>query len=142
MANMYNKGIAYLMGAGDWSAGGVTIKMALVTSTYVFNADHNFFSEITNEITNGGYTAGGNAMTTRAINENDANDRAEAQSDDVTFASLAAGDQPAAAVIYRDTGVAATSELIAYCSLTTPPAPNGGDYTINQPAAGWFNFAN
>lgn len=143
MANMYNKGLAYLQGAGDWSAGGSTYKMALVTSAYTFNADHNFFSDVNaNEITNGGYTAGGNAITTRAITENDTNDRAEATSDNVTFSALAAGDQPDQAIIYRDSGVASTSELICRCALTTPPAPNGGDYTINQPAAGWFNFAN
>lgn len=142
MGNMYNKGLAYLQGAGDWSAGGTTFKLMLVTSTYTFNTDHNFKDEITNEVTNTGYTAGGYALATRAITENDTDDRAEATSDDPTVTSMAAGDQPYAAVIYRDTGTPATSELIAYCTLTTPPAPDGNNYTINQPSAGWFYFTN
>lgn len=142
MANMFIKGIAYLMGAGNWADGGTTIKMALVTSAYTYSDAHNFFDDITNEITNGGYSAGGVAMTTRVVNEDDGASRGAAESDDVLFASLAAGDQPFAAVIYRDTGTPATSELVAFCALTAPPAPNGGNYTINQPAVGWFNFAN
>jgi len=134
---MYNKGMEYLAGPGDWSAGGDTYRLFLVTSTYVFSAAHSFESDLTNEITNTGYTAGGHAITTRSVDTS-----AQALSDNVTITALAAGDQPDAAIIIRDTGTPATSELICYCSLTTPPAPNGGDYTINQPATGWFNLAN
>lgn len=60
--------------------------------------------------------------------------------DDTTFATLAAGDQPAAAITFVDTGNAATDILISYNSLTTPPAPNGGDYKIVWAAAGVFNL--
>lgn len=53
---------------------------------------------------------------------------------DATDATLTAvtGDQSEALVIYKDTGAAATSQLIAYIdtALGLPVTPNGGDITI------------
>ena len=50
---------------------------------------------------------------------------------DVTFSSVT-GDVSEALVIYKDTGDAATSPLIAYIDSATglPVTPNGGDITI------------
>lgn len=47
------------------NTGSDTFKMALVSDTYTpdFNA-HDFFNDVTGEITGTGYTAGGNALTT------------------------------------------------------------------------------
>jgi len=53
---------------------------------------------------------------------------------------LAANDQPFAAVVFVDTGNAATDILISYNTLTSPPAPNGGDYKIQWASAGVFNL--
>ena len=39
-------------------------------------------------------------------------------------------------MIYKDTGNAATSPLIAYIDLTTPVTPNGGDINITWNASG------
>lgn len=49
-----------------------------------------------------------------------------------TFSSVS-GDQSEALVIYKDTGDAATSPLIAYIDTATglPITPNGADITIN-----------
>lgn len=139
MANMYNRGKVKLGdGTIDWDT--TAVKVMLVTSTYVFNADHNTRSQVTNEITNGGYTSGGSALAGRAVSQDDTNDRAVYDATDLTFASLAAGDQPSAAIAYQDTGNATTDNLICYNSLTTPPAPNGGDYKIVWNAAGVFNL--
>lgn len=134
MGNLYNSGMVDLIdGTIDWDT--ITdIKCALVTSSYTFSPEHNFFDDITNEITNANYVAGGNAISGRAVNQNDANDRAEAEAADVTFTALAAGDQPAYAIVYHDTGNPATSELIACIVLTTPPAPDGNDYIIEWDA--------
>ena len=50
---------------------------------------------------------------------------------DITFTAVT-GDVSEALVIYKDTGVAATSKLIAYIDTATglPVTPNGGDITV------------
>jgi len=57
---------------------------------------------------------------------------------DVTFSTVT-GDVSEAIVIYKDTGDAATSPLIAYIDTATglPITPNGGDITIR-----WDSGAN
>lgn len=51
---------------------------------------------------------------------------------DVTYTAVTAGDTSEGVVIYKDTGVAGTSPLIAYIDTITgfPLATNGGDITI------------
>ncbi len=138
MANLYNSGMASLCnGTIDWDTTS-GIKVALVTSSYTFDADHNAFDDLTNEITNANYTAGGNAISGRTVTQDDANDRAVCDGTDVTFTALAAGDLPGHAIVYRDSGNPSTSELIAYLPLTAPPAPDGNDYVIAWDADGLF----
>lgn len=137
MGNMYTTALtAFLNKDMDWEND--SFKCALVTVTYSYDPDHDTYAQITNEITNTGYTAGGNAMTTAAAANDDANDWSEADATDVTFSTVSAGDQPYAAVVY-DTTV--SNNLVAYCTLTTPPAPNGGDYVIQWNASGVFYIA-
>lgn len=61
-----------------------------------------------------------------------------ADADDVTFSSVT-GDSVEIIVIYKDTGVAATSRLIAYYDVAAsglPVTPNGGNITVS-----WSNGA-
>ena len=60
---------------------------------------------------------------------------------DVTFSAVS-GDVSEAVVVYRDSGVAGTSELIAYIDTATglPVTPNGGDITITWNASGIFSL--
>lgn len=60
--------------------------------------------------------------------------------DNITFSSVT-GDPSEALVIYKDTGTAATSPLIAYIDTATglPVTPNGGDITITWNASGIFS---
>ena len=54
--------------SGNIDVANDTIKVALVTSGYTFDAGHQFFSDITNELsTAGGYTAGGATITSPTI---------------------------------------------------------------------------
>lgn len=57
---------------------------------------------------------------------------------DVTFSSVS-GDQCEAILIYKDTGIEGTSQLIAYIDSATglPVTPNGGDIQIQ-----WDNGPN
>jgi len=58
---------------------------------------------------------------------------------DVTFSTVS-GDQSEALVIYKDTGVEATSPLICYVDTATglPVTPGGGDITVTWHASGIF----
>jgi len=60
-----------------------------------------------------------------------------ADANDVTFSSVS-GDESEAVVIYKDSGVEATSRLIAYIDTATglPITPNGSDITVQ-----WDNGA-
>lgn len=60
---------------------------------------------------------------------------------DVTFAAVS-GDVSEALVIYKDSGSAATSPLIAYIDTATGLAvtPNGGDITVVWPAEGIYSL--
>lgn len=138
MSSMYNKGLANIGTEWDWDAD--SFKVMLVTSTYTYDADHNFREDITNEITNGGYSTGGVALAGESVAQDDTGDQAKYDATDTVFTSLAAGDLPDAAIVYRDVGTAATDDLIAYCSLTTPPAPDGNNYTIVWNADGVFKL--
>jgi hypothetical protein len=57
---------------------------------------------------------------------------------DITFTTVT-GDQSEALVIYKDTGVEATSQLIAYIDTATglPVTPGGGNITVT-----WDDGAN
>ena len=140
MANMYNNGLENLGKAMNW--GTTAFKVMLVTSTYTYDADHNFRDDITNEITNTGYTAGGNALDGETVIQDDAGDQAKYDATDEVFVSLAAGDLPDAAIVYQDVGSAGTDVLLAYCKLTAPPAPDGNNYTIVWSADGVFKISN
>ena len=57
-----------------------------------------------------------------------------------TFSAVT-GDVSEAMVIYKDSGVSATSPLIAYYdtfSSGMPVTPNGGDINVTVHASGWF----
>lgn len=143
MANeLYNAAVARLAdGTIDFDDNATTtIKVALVTSSYVFDKDHDFFDDITNELSGTGYTAGGNALTNRACNVDNVNDRTELDGDDVTWEGIDAGTA-AAAIIYMDTGTPATSCLIAFIDSGFPKVTNGGDLTIEWNTEGIIQFS-
>ncbi len=66
--------------------------------------------------------------------------------DDVLFTSVPAGtgtgDKDEAVILYRDTGDAATSELIAFIDTATglPVMPNGGNVIVTWNAGGIFSL--
>lgn len=90
-----------------------TIKMALCTVSYVPDQDaHDFFNDITNEVIGSvGYTTGGNALGSKTVTQDNANNRAVWDAADVSWAASTITARYG--VIYKDTGSAATSPLIA-----------------------------
>lgn len=88
-----------------------TIKVLLTSSVYVPNVDtHSFLTDVTNELAGSGY--GRQTLANKTVTQNNALDKAIFTSDPADF--LAAGGTITArrAVLFHDTGVAGTSELL------------------------------
>lgn len=122
MANaLYDTGRnAFLTGDIDWVSD--TIKIVLVDAAdYTVNlATDNFLDDI---------AAGARVATATLASKTATAGVADAA--DVTFTAVT-GDVSEALVIYKDTGVESTSQLIAYIDTATGLAvtPGGGDITV------------
>lgn len=123
MANaLYDKGReAFLTGGISWSAD--SIKAVLVdTGAYTPNvATHQFLSDI----------AAGARVATSANPVARQWPRVVADAADSLFTAVS-GPSVEAVVLYKDTGTAGTSPLIAYIDTASGPpvTPNGGDITV------------
>lgn len=122
---IYNKFLDYLA-KNDVSDD--TFKVALVTSTYSPDKDaHEFFDDITNEVSGTGYTAGGETVT-GTLTLDTANDKLtlEFASTNWTSATITARG----AVYYSSTGTASTSTLIAYNDFGSDVAVTSGTLAL------------
>lgn len=108
-----------------------TIKLALVdTGTYTFSAAHEFYTSVSGVV-------GTPATLASKTVTNGVFDAA-----DVTFTAVT-GASVEALIIYKDTGTAATSSLIAYIDTVSsglPVTPNGGDILISWNGSGIFTL--
>lgn len=142
-SGIYNLHKQYILdnttnGRVDWDTD--TIKVALVTSSYTPNFDtHNFFDDVTNEVSGTGYTAGGATLGSVTITLDTANDRVDVDAADVQWTSSTITAR--GAVIYKSTGTASTSPLIAYLDFTTDQISSNGTFTIQWAAAGIVRLA-
>ena len=103
-----------------------TIKCALVTSAYTPSADNDdFWDDVSaNEVGNSGtYSAGGAVLTNKTVTQDNTDDEGVFDADDVSFTSATITAKYA--VLYKSTGVASTSPLIACIEL------NGGSNVIS-----------
>ena len=117
-----------------------TIKVALVTSTYTPDQDvHDFFDDVTNEVTGTGYTAGGASLASKAVTVDTTDNEGVFDAADVTWATSTITAR--GAVIYKSTGTASTSALICYLDFTTDKTSSAGDFTIAWNAEGILNLA-
>ena len=108
-----------------------TIKIALLSSAYTYSAAHEFVSSVTGQI-------GSPVTVTSPTVASGVFDAA-----DTVFPAVASGSTVARYVVYKDTGVATASPLIAYvdtdganAAISVPT--NGGSITIAHNAAGIF----
>lgn len=105
-----------------------TIKVAMVTSAYTYSTSHQYYSSVSGVV-------GTPATLASKTVTNGVFDAA-----DVTYSSVASGSTVAALIIYKDTGSAATSPLVAYIDTVSsglPVSTNGGDIIVT-----WDNGAN
>lgn len=113
-----------------------TVKVALLANTYTPDQDvHQYFSDVSaNEVTGTGYTAGGNVLTTATMTYTGATNVLTFSGDNAAWA--ASSITAAYAVLYVDTGTAATSPLICYVDFQTDVTSSSGTFQITWDAAG------
>lgn len=129
-----------LAGAFNLANGGDTIKVALVTSSYTPNIDTDVnYSDVTNEVSNGnGYTTGGNTLASQAVSQDNTDDEGVFDASDTNWAASTITAR--GAVIYKSTGTASTSPLIAYVDFGSDQSSSSGNFTITWNAEGIINL--
>lgn len=112
MANTtYNHG-KFEIGTGVilWASGAQTFRCLLTTGGYVPDPDHNFVSDVTNELAGGGYAR--QDIAGRTVTEDDANDRADFKGNATSFTGLSSVQTFRWVVVYKFVTVDADSILI------------------------------
>lgn len=128
-----------LKGVHDLSSDTITITLH---TGYTPDIDtHQVWADVsaTEYSTASGYTAGGQALGTLSVTQDNTNDRALWDAADVTWSSLGplSPATPSHFIIWNDTPTSPADPLICYGELGTT-ATNGGNYTIewaSTPAA-------
>jgi hypothetical protein len=107
-----------------------SIKIMLVTSTYVANIDtHAKRSDITNEISGSGYTSGGVVLIGKSVTMNTTTDKGVFDADDVTISTATITAR--AGILYKSRGGASSAdELIAYLDFGSDVACTAGNFNI------------
>lgn len=119
----------------NWARGNVdfdtdTFKVMLTTSAYTENkATHAFRSDVTNEVTGTGYTAGGNTATV-TVTLDTANNRLDITLGGTTWPSSTITARKA--VYYKSRGGAGTAdELVAVNDFGADVVSSSGTFTLN-----------
>lgn len=100
-------------------------KAMLLDSDYTYDAAHDFLDDV---------AAGARVDTAVALANTSITDGVF-DADDLTFTTVSNATNVVAILIYKDTGVEATSQLVAYLDTGTglPYTTNGGDITVSWP---------
>jgi hypothetical protein len=117
-----------------------TIKVMLVTSTYTPDQDaHTKRSDITNEVSGTGYTAGGAALANKSVTQDNTDNEGVFDADDVQWAS--ASITARGAVLYKSRGGAASAdELLFYLDFGADKTASGGNFDLQWNAEGIENL--
>lgn len=116
-----------------------TIKVALVTSSYTPDQDvHDFFDDITNEVTGTGYSAGGAALANKVCSADNTDNEGVFDADDTSWTTATITAR--GAVIYKSTGTPSTSPLIAYIDFGADKVSSGGTFLITWNSEGILNL--
>lgn len=117
---------------------GVTVKLALVTSSYTPDRDtHDFWDDVSaNEVANGnGYSTGGVTLTSVLWSYDSASDQVRLDFDDVSW-TFTAGKTWLYGIVYIDTGGASSTDpVIALLTWDTSQTVSTA-YTLQIDAAG------
>lgn len=136
---LYNNGKKKLMD-GSIDLDTDTIKVAFTTSSYTPNIDsHDFFDDITNEVSGTGYSAGGYTLSNKSVTVDTTNDRAVFDADDISSSNTTITFRYG--IIYKSTGTAGTSPLIAVLDFGTDRVYSAETVYIQWNSNGIFYLA-
>jgi hypothetical protein len=133
MANAVQATARKLFLDGDIDLLNDTVK-AVITKTYTYSATHDFLDDV----------VVGNRVATVTLASKTTTGGAFDSADPV-FTAVAGGSTVTGLWIYKDTGTASTSPLIAWYDTNASAAPisivtSGGNITITVAASGWFTI--
>lgn len=108
----------------DWVTD--TIKTTLHTSLYVPNVDtHDFADDLTNEVaTGGGYTTGGVTLASKTLTYDSVSNTVRLDAADAAW-TFTVSKTMRYAVVWKDTGVAASSPLLGYVDFGADESSSG-----------------
>lgn len=138
MSNVFIKPVEdALQGDFDWVTDTIGILLISTTNSYVFDADDETVNDVLSdaaEFTDASYSR--QTLDNTTVNRNEAEDRAEAQADNVVFEDLD-GDEIDSAITFVENGDDDNRFVIAHhTSDDFPLQANGGDVTIEWDASG------
>ena len=112
------------------------VKIMLVGSAYTPNIDtHTKRSDVTNEVSGAGYTAGGIALVNKTVTMNTTSDKGVFDADDLTISNATITAR--GAVLYKARGGASSAdELIAYLDFGADITSTAGNFNIAFDANG------
>lgn len=120
----------------DWVTD--TQKVALTSSAYTPDQDvHDYFNDVTNEVSGTNYTAGGATLGSKTLTYDSATNKIVLDAADAAWASATISGIRKA-VVYKDTGVAATSKLWCWHDFGADQSVAAGTFTIQWDADGVF----
>jgi len=118
---------------------GTSVKVMLLTSTAAPDQDTWIYkSSVTNEITGTGYTAGGQAIASPTATYTAAGNISTFDAADTVWSGSTLTARYA--VIYYDTGTAATSPIIGIINFGADVSSTAANFTITWNASGIFTF--
>lgn len=119
----------------DWDTD--TIKLALASSSYTPDQDtHDFFNDVTNEVTGTNWAAGGVTLANCTLTYTGATNVLKLDADDISVASVTLTGARVLVIYDATPGTAATNPLIGYAVLDSDLSPNAGALNITFDAAG------
>jgi hypothetical protein len=110
------------------------VKVMLTTSSYVPDQAHDYKNDVTNEVSGNGYTTGGAVLISPAVTYNASTGAWKFTADPTTWSSATITARYA--IVYYNTGLAATSPLICYVDFGEDQVAIGGTFTITWSADG------
>lgn len=142
MANCYCSGLrALALGTIQWATS--DMRCILCDSGYTFADTHDYLTDGSPSIATSEISQGGRAtLDGEAVTLDDANHGCYLDATDETYTALAAGETPSQVIIYLYNAADASAQVLCRNALTTPPAPNGGDYTLVWSATGIMTLYN
>lgn len=117
-----------------------TIKVMLLTSSYTPDQDNDeYIDDVSaNEVSGDGYDAGGKALESKSVTQDNTDNEGVFDAADLTWSSSTITARYA--VIYKDTETPGTSPIICVVDFGEDKVSSAGDFTIQWAAEGILNL--